>query len=329
MTTKEILKDLVKINTIGDKDNKEIINYLENYLKKLGFNTLYKSKCLVMSNKEVCDIGFLGHTDTVPCSNNWDTDPFELIEKGNKLYGLGTCDMKGSIAVLLSVLQNIEFKDKGIKLFFTYDEEDSFKGIKELLDNNISFPNTMIIGEPTDNKIINSSKGLLDLKVIFKGKTAHASTPEEGINAIDKCISFINSLNSYYSELKKEIINNNSLTMNIGKINGGIASNVVADTCEVSLDFRTVSEKQNKEIIKKIKSLIKEDSLEIISDIDPFINNKEVNMSDFITEASFLNSENRYILGLDNNPHKENEFIKISSIELLEKQYTEIINKNI
>lgn len=326
---KEILKELVKINTIKDKDNKEIINYIENYLKDLGFITEYKSKCLVMSNRKECNIGFLGHTDTVDYSNDWDTNPFELVEKDNKLYGLGTCDMKGGIATILSVIPKIKFKDKGIKMIFTYDEELEFSGIKELLDKKIVFPDTMIIGEPTNNEIINSSKGLLDLKVVFKGLTAHASTPEEGINAIDKCITFINELNNYYTDLKKEIINNNSLTMNIGKINGGRYSNIVADTCEVSIDFRTVSKKQNKEIINKIKNLIKDDTLEVISNIDPFISNSEINMSNFLTEASLIDSEKRYILGLNNNAHKKNEFITKESIELLEKQYIELINKNI
>ena len=326
---KEILKDLVSINTINDKDNSKIVNYIESYLKDLGFTTEYKSKCLVMSNRKDCNIGFLGHTDTVDYSNDWDTNPFELVEKDNKLYGLGTCDMKGGIATILSVIPKIKFKDKGIKMIFTYDEEIGFSGIKELLDKKIVFPDTMIIGEPTNNEIINSSKGLLDLKVIFKGLTAHASTPEEGINAIDKCITFINELTNYYTDLKKEIINNNSLTMNIGKINGGRYSNIVADTCEVSIDFRTVSKKQNKEIIKKIKSLIKDDTLEVISNIDPFISNSEINMSNFLTEASLIDSKNRYILGLNNNAHKKNEFITKESIKLLEKQYIEIIKNNI
>ena len=326
---KEILKDLVSINTINDKDNSKIVNYIESYLKDLGFTTEYKSKCLVMSNRKDCNIGFLGHTDTVDYSNDWDTNPFELVEKDNKFYGLGTCDMKGGIATILSVIPKIKFKDKGIKMIFTYDEEIGFSGIKELLDKKIVFPDTMIIGEPTNNEIINSSKGLLDLKVIFKGLTAHASTPEEGINAIDKCITFINELNNYYTDLKKEIINNNSLTMNIGKINGGRYSNIVADTCEVSIDFRTVSKKQNKEIIKKIKSLIKDDTLEVISNIDPFISNSEINMSNFLTEASLIDSKNRYILGLNNNAHKKNEFITKESIKLLEKQYIEIIKNNI
>ena len=319
---KEILKELVRINTIKDKDNKEIINYIENYLKDLGFTTEYKSKCLVMSNRKDCNIGFLGHTDTVDYSNDWDTNPFELVERDNKLYGLGTCDMKGGIATILSVIPKIKFKNKGIKLIFTYDEELGFSGIKELLDKKIVFPDTMIIGEPTNNEIITSSKGLLDLKVIFKGLTAHASTPEEGINAIDKCIDFIN-------KLKKVMKKYESVTMNVGKITGGRSSNMVPDYCEVALDFRTISKNQNKEIIEKIKSLIKDDSLEIISNINPFKSNDEINISNFLTEASLIDSKNRYILGLNNNAHKKNEFITKESIELLEKQYIELIEKEI
>ena len=65
MNSKDILKDLISFNTINDEDNKEIIDYIENYLKKYNFKTGYKSNCLVMSNKEECEIGFLGHTDTV------------------------------------------------------------------------------------------------------------------------------------------------------------------------------------------------------------------------------------------------------------------------
>ena len=327
---KEILKDLISFNTINDKDNSKIINYIENYLKGLGFTTEYKSKCLVMSNRKDCDIGFLGHTDTVDYSDDWNTNPFELTEKDNKLYGLGTCDMKGSIAVILNLLKDIEFKDKGIRLFFTYDEELELTGIKELVEKKISFPDTIIVGEPTNNEIINASKGLLDLKVTFKGKTAHASTPEEGINAIDKCIKFINELNIYYKELQKEIISSKYATMNIGLINGGRSANVVPDTCTISIDFRTVSENQNEEIIKKIKSLT-EDKVEVINNINPFISDpNNINQSDYITEASLIDSKNRLILGVGPvNPHQPNEYITIESIEKLEKQYIDIIKADI
>ena len=109
MSSKEILKKLISYNTIKDKENKDIINYIEQFLKELGFKTEYKSNCLVMSNSDDCNIGFLGHTDTVSYSDDWTFNPFELSELDGKLYGLGVCDMKGSIAAILSSVSKIDF----------------------------------------------------------------------------------------------------------------------------------------------------------------------------------------------------------------------------
>ncbi len=332
MNSNEILKKLISYNTVNDKDNKAIMSYIEQYLKKLGFQTDYKSNCLVMSNSNHCNIGFLGHTDTVLYSNDWTFNPFELCEQDGKLYGLGTCDMKGSIAAILSSISKIDFKKMktGIKLFFTYDEEIGFSGIKELINKKMKLQKYMIIGEPTNNEIINASKGLLEFKMTFKGIASHSSKPEEGVNAIESCIDFINSLKNYYEKLKKETIDSKYATMNIGVINGGKCINIVPDNCEIQIDFRTISKAQNKNIIKKVNELInKNATYEIMNNINPFINNYEkMNMSDYITEASFIDSENRYILGVGpNNAHKKNEFITLESLNKLEKQYIEIIKE--
>ena len=333
MSSKEILKKLISYNTINDKENKKIIKYIEQYLKALGFTIDYKSNCLVMSNGKDCNIGFLGHTDTVSCSNDWTFSPFELKELDGRLYGLGTCDMKGSIAAILCAVSKIDFnKSKtGIKLFFTYDEEIGFSGINELVDKKIDFPKYMIIGEPTNNELINASKGLLEFKITFNGVSTHSSKPEEGINAIEKCISFITDLQNYYSELRKETIDSKYATMNIGTINGGRSINIVPDSCEVSIDFRTIAKSQNIDIVNKINDLIRiyKATCEITNNINPFLNSSEkINMSDFITEASFIESDNKYILGVGpNNAHRKNEFITINSLNKLEEQYIEIIKE--
>lgn len=333
MSSKKILKDLISFNTINDKENKSIIDYIEKYLKSIGFSTEYKSKCLVMYNKKECDVGFLGHTDTVSYSNDWSFNPLELTEINEKLYGLGTCDMKGSIAAILSAVSKFDFNKckKGIKLFFTYDEEIGFSGINELIDKKIDFTKYMIVGEPTNNEVINASKGLLELKITFKGVSSHSSKPEEGINAIEKCIDFIRELQKYYNNLKSEIIDSKYATMNIGVINGGRSINIVPNNCEVLIDFRTISKKQNDDIVKKIEEIISNSnaSCEIINKIDPFSNKLErINMSDYITEASFIESGNKYILGVGPmNPHKKDEFITIDSLNKLEEQYIKILNE--
>lgn len=145
MNVKEILKDLVKFNTIQDKENTKIIDYIENYLKQIGFSTKYKTKCLVMQIKNECNLGFLGHTDTVQAGNDWSIDPFNMKEEEGKLYGLGTCDMKSGIAAIIKAVSEIDWKKQkyGIKLYFTYDEEINFSGIKELIKIEKSFPKKM------------------------------------------------------------------------------------------------------------------------------------------------------------------------------------------
>ena len=167
MNIEDILKDLISFNTINDKDNKRINNYLEKYLKKLGFKTEYKSKCLVMSiGKPI--LSFIGHTDVVPVINN---NQLNLTIRGNKLIGRGTCDMKGGIAAFVYALSKVNFKklNKGIRVCFTYDEEIGFKGIKELIKRKTDFCKYSIIGEPTDNFPCVGSKGLLEYELKFKG----------------------------------------------------------------------------------------------------------------------------------------------------------------
>lgn len=137
----KILKDLISFNTINDKENKKIIDYIENYLKNVGFKTEYKTKVLVMSIGENQKLGFMGHTDTVEYIDEF-KNPFNLKEENNYLFGLGVCDMKGGIAAVLDAVAQINFKNLkyGIKLYFTYDEEIGFSGIYELVNKKEVYP---------------------------------------------------------------------------------------------------------------------------------------------------------------------------------------------
>lgn len=120
MSDYKLLKQLVKFNTIKDKENKEIIDFIENYLLDLGFKTEYKEKSLIMSYGENPSVGFLGHTDTVEYIDGWNTNPFELAEKDGKLFGLGACDMKGGIAAILDAVSSINLSklNKRNKIIF-------------------------------------------------------------------------------------------------------------------------------------------------------------------------------------------------------------------
>lgn len=338
MEVKDILKDLVKFDTYKDKENQQIMNYIQELLQAKGFKVDYKSKCLVMSIKENCKLGFLGHTDTVESGCDWKYNPLKQTQVGDKLYGLGICDMKGGIAAILKAVLDIDWSNLnyGIKLFFTYDEEIGFKGIKEINNLNIKIPENMIIGEPTDNKIMTGSKGLLEFKIEFKGKSAHSSNPKEGINAIENCMDFLYELKEFYNNLKMEIDNRFEIpytTMNIGKMYGGESINIVPNSCVSYIDFRVINSKQRTTLIKEINMLKEKYKFEynIINDIEPFITeteSKKYDVTNFITEASFIQSKNRYILGVGPmNAHKANEYITIESLNKLVEQYKQMISK--
>ncbi len=336
MQAKDILKNLVRFDTYKDKENERIMNYIQEILEEKGFKLEYRTKCLIMSINEKCNLGFLGHTDTVQGGSDWIYNPLELIQIDNKLYGLGVCDMKGGIAAILKSVLDTDWNklNYGIKLFFTYDEETGFGGIREINRLNIKMPENMIIGEPTNNEIMNGSKGLLEFKIDFKGKSAHSSNPENGINAIEQCMEFLEELKNFYNTLKLETDNRFNIpytTMNIGKVEGGKSINIVPNSCTTYIDFRVIKEEHRIKIIETINSLQEKYKFtyQIINDIKPFIaESGKSKTTNFITEASCIQSQNRCILGTGPiNPHVANEYITIESLDKLVEQYKQAINK--
>lgn len=292
-----------------------------------------------MYNKKEANLGFVGHTDTVEYTDGWNYEKFALTKENGNLYGLGVCDMKSGIAAMISAISQVDFSkfQKGMKLYFTYDEEVGFFGIKDVIKYETKFPKTLIIGEPTNNEILVGSKGLMEYKISFKGVKAHSSTPDKGKNAIMNAVAFINELNEFYeNEIKS---NQNSVfeipytTMNIGKIQGGSAINSVPDSCEFLVDFRTINKECEKIIIKEIKELEKkyEAKVEIINNLSAFVNtyNSSNKTANFITEASFLTG-NRIILGAGPiTAHEVDECITVESLEKLVEQYKILIEKNV
>ena len=340
MSDFKILKDLVKFNTIKDKQNKEIINYIEKILLEKGLKTEHKGKYLIMSTGANPKLGFLGHTDTVEYIDGWETNPFELTQKGNKLYGLGVADMKGGIAAMIeAVIQTDLSKLKnGIKLYFTYDEEIGFGGIYDIVKTNEKFPDTMIFGEPTNNEILVGSKGLIEFEIKFKGIKAHSSNPAKGKSANMNAVKFLYELDEFYNENIKKDLNENYevpyTTMNVGLINGGSAKNSVSANCDITIDFRTIKKEHTKKIKEKINELsAKYDCcVNIFEEIEPFCNKvdfvDEMKTANFITEASVVNCKQKIILGMGPvTAHEINEHITVDSYKKLVEQYKNIIKK--
>ena len=257
----KILTDLISFKTISGEDNNELINYCDDKLKKIGavsFKTsddkkkrtnLFASlKSKNGSNKK--SIIFSGHTDVVPVSKNWKTDPFVATLIDDKIYGRGSCDMKGFIACTLAmapILSNMKL-DRDIHFSYTFDEETACQGapllIEELKKRN--FNNSLcIVGEPTNMKIIDAHKGCYEYTTYFEGLAGHGSSPDKGVNAVEFATKYINKL-LHLREILKEKSPKNSIfdppytTLQIGGISGGIARNVIADKCKVDWELRPI-----------------------------------------------------------------------------------------
>jgi len=348
----ELLKKLVSINTINDKNNNEFIQYIKDYLEIIDFKVkIIRNKnklCLIAKSHKECNLCFLGHSDTVNISDSWSIDPLKLKIENKYLYGLGVCDMKGGIACFLESLKRIDLKSlkKGIMIIITYDEEIGFEGIKTIEKFKSDIPENVIIGEPTDLEPVTSCKGCMEFKIKIKGKAAHSSYLTKGINSIEIANSFINDLLKYSKEIKKEKNNNFDIpytTMNIAKINAGCAINVVPSICCLEFDFRTIESSQHERILNEIDRLSKKYNCfyecytnvlpsinKSIEDIDFYkkITSKESKSCNFVTEGNFLEKKNLIILGPGPvTAHESNEHISIDSYKKTAKIYIDIINK--
>ncbi len=260
--TLKILSELIKFQTVSGTSNIKLIEYCEKKLSKIGatsFKTFDEAKKRVnlfstISGKHKLNGGGIilsGHTDVVPASaKEWSSDPFVATEKNNKIYGRGSCDMKGFIACSLALApyfatQNLK---KPIHFSFTYDEETACQGapimIRELKKRNINC-SICIVGEPTSMKAIQAHKGCYEYSTHFTGLAGHGSAPDKGVNAVEYATRFVNKLMELREELKKREPKNSVFTppyttLQIGRIKGGLARNVIADQCSVDWELRPV-----------------------------------------------------------------------------------------
>ena len=274
----KILADLISYKTVSGQDNSELINYCEKILNELSIETF---KVFDEDKKRVNLFGTLkakktngkkpiilsGHTDVVPVSKGWSSDPFTATIKGDKLYGRGSCDMKGFIACTLAFAPVFKENnlDRDIHFCYTFDEETACIGapllIKELKKRNIK-DGICIIGEPTNMRIIDAHKGCYEYTTYFEGLAGHSSAPHKGVSAVEFAARYASKLIELREELKKRVPKNSIFdppfsTLQVGGIFGGIAHNVIADKCYINWETRPV---------------VKEDGIFLNNEIDKFAN---------------------------------------------------------
>ena len=308
----EILSDLISFKTISGQDNNSLINYCDDILKKNGATSfkvydegkkrvnLFATLKAKKSNGKV-PIILSGHTDVVPVSKGWSSDPFKATIKGDKLYGRGSCDMKGFIACALAyapIFANSNL-DRDINFSFTFDEETACIGapllIKELKNRGFN-KGICIVGEPTNMKIIDAHKGAYEYTTYFEGLAGHSSQPHKGVSAVEYAARYVAKLIELREKLKDRTPKNSIFTpphstLSIGGIFGGIAHNVIADKCHVKWETRPV---------------VKDDAIFLNKELDKYVNEKLLpEMKKIYPESNIKKEIIGEIIGFDREENSE------------------------
>ena len=240
-----------------DQGNRQVIDLLANWFEFIGFHceiqTLEhdKNKANLIATLGSGNNGLVlaGHTDTVPYDENrWQVDPFQMTEKDNRFYGLGSCDMKSFFAVIIEALKNIDTNNikQPLIILATADEETSMAGAKAIAKDANKFGITnaryAVVGEPTNMKPIRMHKGMMMESIQLIGQAGHSSNPALGNNALEAMHKVISELLLWRDELqakyKSPLFEVPVPTMNLGHIHGGDNPNRICGSCELQIDIR-------------------------------------------------------------------------------------------
>jgi acetylornithine deacetylase len=255
--TKELLATLVGFDTTSAKSNLALIDFVEDYLAGHGVaSTLVpaqdgKKACLFATIGEgTGGVGLSGHSDCVPVTGQtWTSDPFLLAERDGKLYGRGTCDMKGFIACVLAAVPL--FKRASLKepihILISYDEEVGCAGVRPMIARigaDLPSPRVVIVGEPTGMQVIDGHKRIDVYRTTVTGKEAHSSLPSLGVNAISvaaKLVDEIDRLAADFAEQENDPrFEPPYSTVSVGMIEGGTAPNIVPRNCAFRWQIRSL-----------------------------------------------------------------------------------------
>ena len=219
-----------------------------------------------LSNGPGPTLAFNSHIDTVPVGVGWSSDPLQLTERDGRLYGRGACDAKGSIAAMVEAARLLAQRKTEwsgtLLLTFVADEEIDGTGSK-LVTSDAKAKRTpidaVIIGEPTGNQVHAAHKGVLRPLLRVHGQTAHSSRPDLGVNAIQKAGRLLALLDVEDQKLRHR---HHALvgpaTLTVTRIAGGIADNVVPDSCEIVVDRRILPGEEPDVVLDELRQLVAE-----------------------------------------------------------------------
>lgn len=260
----DALSELVAIPSVSsvdpelDMSNRPVAEWLANRLNDQGFRIELldvpgkagKVNLIARAGPEAqpdsgTGLVLSGHTDTVPYDESgWDSNPFTLTEKNDRLYGLGSSDMKCFFPIVSEALHEVDLGQlrQPLTVLATADEESNMHGARALLDAGLTLGRQALIGEPTGLQPVCMHKGVLMANIRLTGRSGHSSDPTLGENALEGMHEVIKALLAWREELQAEHVNNDFRipvpTLNLGRIHGGDNPNRICASCELGIDLR-------------------------------------------------------------------------------------------
>jgi acetylornithine deacetylase len=259
MTPIEMLDRLVAFPTVSDVSNLDLIRFVGDYLSSLGIERRVvpsvdgnKANLWATIGPDVAGgVVLSGHTDVVPVEGQaWTSDPWKLTQRGDRLFGRGTCDMKGFDALALALVPAMQKPPlkRPIHIALSYDEEISCIGVPDMIADMAARgvqPSAVIVGEPSRLQVVTGHKGGVRLDTRITGHSVHSSQMHRGVSAVMTAARLIAWLSDRGEENRRRadpasIFDPPWTTIHCGMISGGTAFNIVAKACTFSTDIRAI-----------------------------------------------------------------------------------------
>ena len=253
----KILERLVGFDTTSRNSNLPLLDYVEGELKALGVSGRRVPNADGAKANLYARIGpavaggvvLSGHTDVVPVDGQaWTSDPFTLTQRGERVYGRGTCDMKGFLALMLAAAPELAAATlkRPAWLAFSYDEEVGCLGAPDMIAaiaGEEHRPAAVVVGEPTSMQAVRGHKGITVIKVVVTGREAHSSLTHLGVSAVMAAVQLMASLKGLAERLEQDADPRSPFlprgpTLTIGQVEGGTAPNILARLCRFTFDLR-------------------------------------------------------------------------------------------
>ena len=277
LNARQLLDHLVSFPTVSCDTNLPLIDFVRDYFAQHDIDSVVipnedgtKAGLVAQVGPNVTGgVALSGHSDVVPVEGqDWITDPWNVVEKDDRLYGRGTCDMKGFVALAMAAMVKAKSMDlqRPLQFALSRDEEVGLLGapdVAKCLLDNFAKVEAVVVGEPTKMQVVTGHKSCDDLQFHVRGQEVHSSRLHEGVSAIMCAARFVEWVRQQNIESQAKTPSATAAlydppftTLHVGKINGGTAHNITAKDCYFSIDLRCVGDERTEDWLAKIQEQI-------------------------------------------------------------------------